>query len=186
MPILKKDIDLWPTNLLSFQPDPEGVNRRWFALFVKPNHDKVLMRKLLTQGKKYCAFLMPHSGKTPGGRKTLSYKPLFPGYVFLFGNDTDRYDAVCTDSVLKTLIIPDQLSLHQDLNRIQSAILAGYPIGQAQEIDPGRLVKIVSGPLSGFTGKCVQRAGKSRLILNLSFIQQSAWVEVEDSLIEAI
>lgn len=183
MPILAKDVDLHPADLLASSPEP-GIDTRWYALYTRPRQEKVLLRRLHDAGKSFCGLLAPRRFRTPGGRIKTSFLPLFPGYVFLNGTDDDRYDAVCTNCVLQVLDVTDGESLQSDLNRIHQAILSGKEVTRIDRIQQGQSVKIVSGPLAGHSGVMMQKKGKSRLVLSLSFIQQGAAVEIDDAVVE--
>lgn len=183
MPILAKDVDVSPPDLLSRAGTPV-LDRRWYALYTKPRQEKMLLRRLQGGGKSYCGLLVPRRFRLPSGRLKTSFTPLFPGYVFLNGTDEDRYDAVCTDCVLQVLDVADGETLRMDLNRIYQAILSGREVTRIERLQRGQMVRIVSGPLSGHSGVLVAKKGKSRLVLSLSFIQQGAAVEIDDAVVE--
>lgn len=185
MPVLKKDLDISPPGLLDADCSEGKTNRRWFALYTKPRQEKILMRHLHTLHKSFCGLLVPHRSCMPSGRISTSHIPLFPGYVFLFGTDVDRYDALCTHCVIDVLPVWDQQSLQLDLRKIYSAILSGREVSRASKLEQGQMVRVVAGPLTGLTGVFLKRKGRSRLLLNLAFIQQGAMVEVDDTWIEA-
>ena len=184
MPILKKDIDINPVDLLGSKA-LESPNRRWFALYTKPRQEKVLLRRLLSGGKSFCGLLVPNCSRMPAGRMKTSYEPLFPGYVFLHGTHDDRYDAVCTGCVLQVLDVFDGESLCSDLKRIHDAICNGCQVTRGESIHDGQRVRVLAGPLTGQTGVLLYKKGQTRLVLSLEFIQQSAMVEIDSSIVEA-
>ncbi len=122
----------------------------------------------------------------PSGKVKTSYLPLFPNYVFLFGNEHDRYRAVCTDCVNHVLDVDDGERLQFDLRRIRQAILSGREVSAVPTLQQGQPVRIISGPLSGHEGLVFRKQGKSRLVLSMTFIRQSAEVEIDDSAIEPL
>lgn len=183
MPILEKDIDVSPPNLLEAIPSAGG-DHRWFALYTKPRQEKVLLRRLQVLKKSFCGLLVPNRSRMPSGRIMTSHIPLFPGYVFLFGTDVDRYDALCTHCIIDVLYVGDGESLQEDLRRIHAAIRSGSKVTRVAKLEKGQLVRVVAGPLAGQTGVFLGRKGQSRLILSLAFIQQGAMVEMDDALIE--
>lgn len=185
MPILAKDVDLWPPDLLS--PDFTGtIEQHWHCLCTKPRQDKKLLRRLQSEGKSYCGLLVPKRLRMGSGRIRTSHLPLFPGYVFLFGDSEDRYDAVCTGCVSHVLIVKDGDSLRRDLRQIHEVIESGQPVTSVDRIQRGQSVRIMSGPLAGQTGTLLYRKGKSRLVLSLSFIQRGAEVDIDDALVEPL
>lgn len=180
MPILAKDIDISPSDLL-WSNSPAD---RWFALYTKPRQEKVLLRRLYTADKNFCGLLMPNRSRMPAGRIKTSHLPLFPGYVFLCGTEEDRYDAVCTGCVTQVLDVHDSESLVHDLRNLHHAIESGQPLTRVERMQPGQNVKVVAGPLRGHSGVLLKGKGKSKLILKLSFIQQGAMVEIDDAVVE--
>jgi transcription antitermination factor NusG len=183
MPILAKDVDLWPPNLLSTE-SPIDPSSDWYALYTKPRREKVLIRHLRAAGKSFCGLLVPQRSRVPSGRIVTSHLPLFPGYVFLNGSDTDRYDAVCTNCVSQVLDVPNGESLRNDLRQIHDAIQSGRSVTRVERIQKGQPVRIVAGPLAGQNGIYLHKKSKSRLVLSLSFIQQSAVIEIDDAVVE--
>ena len=184
MPILAKDTDINPPNLLGSKV-LELPNRRWFALYTKPRQEKVLLRRLFSGGKSFCGLLVPNRSRMPAGRMKTSYEPLFPGYVFLHGTHDDRYDAVCTGCVLQVLDVFDGESLCSDLKRIHDAICNGCHVTRAETLHEGQQVRVLAGPLTGQTGVLLYKKGQCRLVLSLEFIKQSAMVEIDSSIVEA-
>ena len=185
MPILDKDIDVFPEDLLWQRPS--GVpDQCWFGLYTKPRQEKALTRRLHAMGKSFCGLLAPNEIRTPAGRKKISHLPLFPGYVFLFGSDVDRYDAVCTNRVIDVLIVNDGERLRDDLLKIHTAISSGCRVTRVNRLEEGQQVRVVSGPLVGQTGFYVKKKSQSRLILSLSFINQAASVEIDEQLVEPV
>ena len=184
MPILKKDTDINPPDLLGSKIQ-DFPDRQWFALYTKPRQEKILLRRLFNGGKSFCGLLVPNRSRMPAGRMKTSYEPLFPGYVFLHGTHEDRYDAVCSGCVLQVLDVFDGESLCSDLKRIHDAICNGYRVMRAEAIHNGQRVRVLAGPLTGQTGVLLYKKGQSRLVLSLEFIQQSAMVEIDSSIVEA-
>jgi transcriptional antiterminator RfaH len=184
MPILKKDTDVNPPSLLDSR-SLSFPSRRWFVLYTKPRQDKVLLRRLLSGGKSFCGLLVANRSRMPAGRMKTTWEPRFPGYVFLHGTQEARYDAVCTGCVQQVLDVFDGESLRCDLKRIHDAIVNGLQVQRAESIEKGQRVRVLAGPLRGHTGILLFRKGECRLVLSLSFIQQSAMVEIDSSLVEA-
>lgn len=184
MPILEKDIDVSPASLLTASDSATRENR-WYALYTKPRQEKVLVRRLSVMGKSFCGLLTPNRIRMPSGRIKTSHIPLFPGYVFLYGTDVDRYDSLCTRCVISVLPVCDGEALRRDLRKIHVAIMSGYRVTRADRLQRGQLVRVVAGPLAGQTGLFLSRKSHSRLLISLAFIQQGALVEMDESLVEA-
>src|SRR5438477_12409063 len=99
MPILAREPDLFPDDLLDRAEACDDLEEGWWALYTSARREKALMRKLH-------ALSIPHYGPTirkldrsPSGRLRESFVPLFPSYVFLFGTENHRYHALTTNCV---------------------------------------------------------------------------------------
>src|SRR6266852_7474300 len=84
MPLLPPEVFVWPEELL-VQPLPAGETGRWWALHSRPRAEKTLARHFLGRG---LAFFLPLAKKRwrNRGRLFTSTSPLFPGYIFLWGD----------------------------------------------------------------------------------------------------
>lgn len=185
MPILSKEPDVFPNDLLDRKVVTDD-SRKWHVLYTKSRQDKVLARRLSTMNLSFCCLQVPKVNRMPSGKVRTSYLPLFPNYVFLFGNEHDRYRAVCTDCVNHVLDVDDSERLQFDLRRIHQAIQSGREVSAVPMLQQGQPVRIISGPLSGHEGLVFRKQGKSRLVLSMTFIRQSAEVEIDDSAIEPL
>lgn len=177
MPILKKEPDLYPENLLD---DLERFDSAWLFSLIS-RREKDFMRKL---AKKEIAFYGPMFEKryrSPNGRFRKSYAPLFPNYVFVFGNDDDRYEAMTTNCVSKYVPITDVGQLQQDLNQIKHVIDSGVAIMPEEKLEPGDPVYVKNGPFKGFEGKVIRRENQTRLLVFVHFIEQGVSMEIDQS-----
>jgi transcription antitermination factor NusG len=183
MPIVAKDTDVSPPDLLLADLP---ASKQWYALHTRPRKDKVLMRRLFRMGKAFCGLLVPKRNRMPSGKVKTSYLPLFPNYVFLYGDADDRYDALTTDCVQRVLDVQAEegQQLQTDLARIHDAILHGKSVTAVPFSEKGHPVRIVSGPLAGKEGIILQRRGKTRIVLSLTFLQQGAAIEIDEALVE--
>lgn len=118
-------------------------------------------------------------------RKTVSFdKPIFPNYVFLQIDPRNAKRVYQSDYVANLLEVIDQQTFAQQLDDILLALREEYEVMLAPQVVPGRVVRIVSGPLRGMQGIVEQRSGKVLVLLRLDFIRQSAAVRVEASDVE--
>src|SRR5690349_6602160 len=111
MPILPAEPDQFPVDLWEdghLDPDPQ---RRWWCLHTKPRQEKATARHLLAQCLPFYLPLVVQEGRTPGGRKTRSIVPLFPGYLFLHGDDRARVEALKGNTLAGVLAVGDSTAL---------------------------------------------------------------------------
>jgi len=171
---------VWPESLFD---DPQ--DGQWWVLHVKPRAEKALARKCF---KRQARFFLPQSRRPrrDPGRVKDAYHPLFPGYLFLFGAESDRVTALETNLVVNVLKVPDQKELFEDLKRINRVIENGLTVLPMERLTPGSPVSIMDGPLAGLQGTVIRHKNKSTLILKVAFLQQAASVEIDNWMVEPI
>ena len=93
-------------------------------LHTKPRQEKSLARQL---GDKQLPFYLPVVARRVPvrGRVLTSFVPLFPGYVFLLADRDERVAALATARVVRSLVVPDQTLLWNDLRQVQRLIASG-------------------------------------------------------------
>ncbi len=186
MPILQREPDLFPADLLE-QAEPAGDNGSpWWALYTMSRREKQLTRQLHRWEIPFYAPLIERRTRSPGGRVRVSHVPLFAGYVFLRGNEEARYRALTTNCVSRTLSVPNPADLVRDLRQIQQMIACGAPLSPEARLQPGMKVRVRNGPLFGLEGVVVTRRGQQRLLVAVKFLQQGASVLLDDFQVERI
>jgi transcription antitermination factor NusG len=180
MPILPRQRDLFPADLLDADGPAPVVPAIWVAFYTLARREKDLMRKLEAVGIPFYAPLIRRRLRSPGGRTRDSHVPLFPGYVFSRVDDDQRRAALATNTIARWLPIVDEAALVDDLRGIKQLIDADRPLTPEARIEPGQLVRVRSGALRGLEGTVVRRHGEQRLVVAVRFLNQGASVELED------
>lgn len=191
MPILARESDIFPEQLLE---PAEGMRADvglaetgpWWALYTLPRREKELMRRLRAWQVPFYSPIIETRRQSPQGRVRKSYLPLFAGYVFLCGNEEQRYRAMTSNCVSRCLVVPDAKRLVEDLRQIRRLILADVPLTPESRIQPGAPVRVRSGSLMGVEGVVVRRENQQRLLVAVSFLQQGASLLLDDFQVEAI
>src|SRR5439155_19793266 len=181
MPLLPPEVFVWPEDLL-VQPLPAGETGRWWPLHTHPRAEKTLARHFL--GREL-SFFLPLAKKRwrNRGRLFTSTSPLFPGYIFLWGDEEARVAALTTNQVDHCIRVEDQAQLHQDLARVHRLMASGEPLTPEERIQPGDWVEITSGPLEGLQGKIIRRGKHLRFFVEVHFLQRGASVEIDAAMI---
>src|SRR5262245_11823677 len=115
MPILARELDVFPHDLLQDPNLGREQDRRWWAMYTKSRHEKELMRRLHGLNIAFYTPLIERSQRSPAGRIRTAHVALFSGYVFMYGGDDDRYRALATNCVSRWLAAPDGVELTRDL-----------------------------------------------------------------------
>jgi len=184
MPILAAEPDLYPEGLFSdVEPIQPCTSEAW-ALYCLSNKEKALMRRLRALNIPHYGPLVAKRYRSPAGRLRTSYVPLFAGYVFLFGDEVQRYHAKCTGYISRCIEVSDAQQLTEDLGQIHRLIEMGAPLTAEERLVPGMLVRIRSGAFAGFEGTIIQRNKETRLMVAIDFLQQGASVLLDDCQVE--
>ncbi len=120
------------------------------------------------------------------GRSWLATLPLFPGYMFLCGDEDDRLAAVKTGRIVRTIHVPDQEKLAAELSAIQRLLSAGMAVDAYPSLTKGKRCRVRSGPLRGVEGAVARKKGTSRFVVEISILGQGAAVEIDGELLEPI
>lgn len=186
MPILPKEPEIYPEELLDWplQADSEGF--QWWVLYTLARREKDLMRRLRSMEVPFYCPLTERKSRTPSGRKRVSYVPLFAGYVFLCGREEQRYMALKTNCISKVLPVNDPIPLVNDLRQIRQLIESEAPLLPEARLERGMRVRIRTGPLMGVEGVVVRRRGKDHLLVAVEFLQRGASVSLEDFEVELV
>jgi transcription termination/antitermination protein NusG len=175
---------LWPENLFEVRvqaPDPHP----WFVCHVRPRTEKTVARKLRSHG---IAHFLPQVERRKRYQRRLvcSHLPLFPGYIFVVGNDPDRGCAIDLKEVVRSLSVDDQRQIERELLDIDRLLRSGQPVTREERLRPGALARIVSGPLTGLCGHVLKNRNGLKLVLQVHFLQRGLSIEVDSSMIEAM
>jgi transcriptional antiterminator RfaH len=184
MPILKREHDIFPEDLLlPERPPDEG--RDWWAVYTKARQEKAMARELYAQ---QVPFYLPLVTRTlmVRGRRVESLLPLFTGYIFLYIDDEERLKALKTNRTSQFIPAPAGEKLSAELRHVQRLIDSKAPLTVEHRLFPGTRVRVKSGPFMGVEGVVEEQRGKSRLIVEVAFLQQSVSVQIDELLVEPV
>ena len=178
MPLLPLEPFVHPADLLTTPGQGSDSAESWWVLHTRPRAEKALARKLLARRQD---FFLPLFQKRLQirGRSLASYVPLFPGYVFLRGDEAARLEALRTNQILRVLPVPEKERLRADLARIYQLMECGSPVAPEDRLEAGMPVVLTAGPLAGLHGKIIRRNRPMRFVVEVDFIQRGASVEIE-------
>src|SRR5262245_47866249 len=184
MPILASETSLFPDNLLDNFTE-ESSERRWWAVYTRSRMEKALARQLFKMEVPFYLPLIPKTTRV-GGRPMKSLLPLFGGYLFLYGTDSERIETLETNRVAQILAASRAAELTQDLRNVRALIESGIPLTPEGRLQPGQPVRVKSGMLMGLEGVVLSRRGEDRLLVAVHFLQQGVSVQINDYQVEAI
>jgi transcription antitermination factor NusG len=152
---------------------------------VRSRQEKTLARHLREHGVRH---YLPQAEKHTrrGGRNFVSHLPLFPGYVFFRAAAEERLRAVRSNLIAHLLEVEDPLRLERELADLWRLQQHGLPLVSHPWVQPGDEVRIVEGPLRGWTGTVLREKGALRLVVSVSFLRQSVAAELDRDAIEPL
>lgn len=186
MPLLPKQRDIFPGDLLDPDASPAAASGRWIAFYTISRREKDLMRKLEAAAVPFFAPLVRRRLQSPAGRVRSSFVPLFPGYVFSRVDDEQRRQALATNTIARWIPVTDERMLVDDLRAIKRLVDADHPLTPESRLETGHRVRVRGGPLRGLEGVVVRRRGTERLVVAVRFLNQGASVELEDIDVERL
>ena len=127
MPLLPLEPYLFPDHLFNAPEWPSEADACWWVLHTRPRAEKSLARRFLDRRLSF--FLPLHQRQWRNqGRRFCSHVPLFPGYVFLYGDGHARWEALRTNLVANVLPVADQDQLYADLTRVHQLMASSVPL----------------------------------------------------------
>lgn len=157
----------------------------WFALHVKPQHEKAVEQQLnarLLEG--YSPYYSAR--RRWSDRVKIVQFPLFPRYVFCRFSFEERLKVLGIPSVISIVGFggaPCPLS-DAEIQSVKSMVASGLPLMPWPCLRIGERVRICHGPLSGLEGILTREKGGYRLVVTIELLQRAVAVEIERDLIE--
>jgi transcription antitermination factor NusG len=186
MPILPAEPDMYPEDLWDEVARPLESERRWFCLHTRPRQEKATARDLRAARVPFYLPQIVREDRTPAGRKTSSILPLFGGYMFLFGDDTQRVRALKGNRLVNVLEVADQDTLAFELRQIHQMLCSGLAIQPEPSPPVGTRIRIKSGPLAGLIGTVVRRGKRDHFVAVVKILGLGATVALEDWQVEIL
>jgi transcription antitermination factor NusG len=183
MPLIASEPTRFPDRLLIDANALAGHPGRWWAVHTKSRAEKTLARHLHGRSVPYYLPLYHRTWRNQG-RVFNSYLPLFPGYVFFYGDDDGRTAALESNVVSTLLPVRDPAGLVGYLARVAGLLTAAAKVTPTALLGFGRPVRITAGPFEGLTGTLERHGSQLRLVVRVAFLNQAVWTEVERWMVE--
>ncbi|MGD0546722.1 MAG: UpxY family transcription antiterminator [Terracidiphilus sp.] len=172
-------------------PDPpqeKPLAPKWFAVYTTPRHEKRVGQYLSQREIEHYLPLYQVRHKWSDGSTVTLDLPLFPGYLFVRIERSER---------VRVLEVPGVLTLVGGTGRQPAALpeaeiealRAGLNLRHAEPhplLTVGQRARIRSGPLAGMEGVVVRKKNSLRVVLTMDLILQSVAVEVDGSELETL
>ena len=154
----------------------ESELKRWFVLQTKPRKEKIVLQQI--EQKKievYSPFI--EKIRIWSDRKKKIQVPLFSGYVFIHGDESERIKAI-TDTIgaMKYIYFQKRPAVVNDreIEIIKQALLSPEKISiEEKMIKKGDLIIVSHGLFKGMKGYVNEFRGKYKLTVNLEELSYS-------------
>jgi transcription antitermination factor NusG len=159
----------------------------WYAAYTKSRHEKKVAAHL--EMKRVEVFVpLYNATHIWNGRRAALQLPLFPGYVFVRISLEDRMRVLEAPGVIHLvgsagLPIPLPDAEVDQLRKCLAPELKAEPLPYLRT---GDQVRIVDGPLAGWTGMVVRHDGETRFVISVDLIMRSVAIKVEAWQLELI
>jgi transcription antitermination factor NusG len=153
----------------------------WYALRVRPRHEKTVASTLLTKGYEGFLPLYRHRSRWSDRIKEVLL-PLFPGYLFCRFDVNHRLPVLVTPGVIEVVgigRIPYPVD-ENEISSLQSIIVSNLQVERRSYLNIGTRVRIELGPLAGTEGILTGKKGKRKLVVSVSLLQRSVAVEIDE------
>jgi transcriptional antiterminator NusG len=160
------DVGVVEAGLCSLRCEPAARSNRWYALYVRSRHEKVVEAGL--KGKRV-------------DRIADIDVPLFPGYVFCLFDSNKRLPILVTPGVVGIVGPGHRPEPVEDIEiaSIRTLALSGRPVQPWPFLRSGQRVRLQAGPLVGAEGIFLRVKDEYHLVVSVTLLQRSVSVIVE-------
>ena len=159
----------------------------WFALQVKPRHEKSVSLALKMKG--YEEFLPLYTAKHRWSDRYKEVKrPLFAGYTFCYFDPERRLPILQTAGVRAIIGFGDgPIAVNeQEIEAVQAIIQSGLSAVPYPDIEVGETVRLKQGPLCGLEGVLKQYRDSDRLVVSVTLLRRSVAVEIDRAWVDQL
>lgn len=166
----------------------ETSNRgpQWYALTVKPNHERATAQALGCKDLESFLPLYLTRRRWSDRIKELEL-PLFAGYVFCRFADGERAQALATPGVTSVVGFGNRSApvAEEEIQALRTMLASGLPVGPWPYLRVGERVRIEAGPLCGLEGILTQVKDVWRVVVSVELLQRSVAAEVDRDVLAA-
>jgi transcription antitermination factor NusG len=156
----------------------------WFALRVRPNHERTTALSLGNQG--FEEFVPLHRVRRRWSDRVKELDAaLFPGYIFCRFSRVERsrvLSAPGVESIIgfgKTDIAVDD----SEIAAVRALVASGRPLAPWPYLRIGQNIAIEAGPLAGLRGVVLRDQNAWRVVVSVEALDRSVTVEVDREMI---
>jgi transcription antitermination factor NusG len=160
--------------------NPDASTNRWYALYVRSRHEKVV--EIGLRGKGYSAFSPFYRTKRKRVDRIAEIDvPLFPGYVFCYFDSNSRLPILTTPGIVG-VVGPGHRPQPVDdteIASIRTLALSGHPVQPWTFLRSGQRIRLQAGPLMGAEGIFLRVKDEYHLVVSITLLQRAVSVVIE-------
>lgn len=184
MPAIAAQPHTLPDGLFSLISDGD-LSGNWWVIHTRPRSEKSLARHISSHGGAY--FLPMGTIKRRVQRRWVETQlPLFPGYLFLYGNEQSYLNALGSNKIVNHLEVRDEPQLHQDLLGLHRLIESNHSLSLEPKLNVGSQVEITDGALAGLRGRVTRCDTETRIIIEVKMLNQQVSAQIDSCLLRKI
>jgi transcription antitermination factor NusG len=166
---------------------PGMIAEQWYAVSVRPRHEKAVIRHLQHRGLDYFLPLYRSVRRWKDRRKALEMA-LFPGYVFVNISADSSSAVLHAPGVVRFVSFQGKPAVvpASEIRALETGIATGCQPRPHPYLRQGRRVRVKSGPLTNTEGILVRRKDGLRLVLSINLIMRSVMLEVDEADVEPL
>ncbi len=159
----------------------------WFALTVRPQHEKAVADSLAARSLESYVPLYRDRRRWTDRVKTVEI-PVFSRYVFSRFSFNDRLKVLSTPGVVSVVSFggkPAPLA-DDEVPTMKALVGSGLPVAPWDYLRAGQRVLIREGPMSGLEGIMLREKSALRIVVNIELLQRAIAVEIDRRLVRAL
>lgn len=152
----------------------------WYAVQTCARHEKRVQERLDERAIE-CFLPLYEMTSRWKDRNVRLQLPLFPGYVFVHMDLTERLKVLQTAGVVKFVgfgVTATPLP-NEEMATLRRGLLGGVRVEPYPYLKVGRRARVKSGPFQGMVGILLRRKNAERFVISLDAIARSMVVEVD-------
>lgn len=178
-----------PENSLSSAEYEKRWNTaRWFALYTRSRHEKLVDGELRKKGLE--TFLPLRSiTRHWSDRNKIVQEPLFKGYLFVRLPLRDRWTILNTKGAVRFVgpHLSDPVEVpERELLTVKQFIAEQINVDPFPYLKEGERVYVRSGPFKGAEGFIVRKDNHCRLVISLDLLMQSVSIQIDQAQVEKV
>lgn len=164
----------------------EAEARAWFAVTVRPNHERTAAQALAAKGLEPFLPLYRARRRWTDRVKQLDL-PLFGGYVFCRFERREKTRVLATPAVISVVGFGHEPASipESEIESLRTLVTSGLQLGPWPFLRVGQRVRIEAGPLAGVHGVLTQVKDAWRVVVSVELLRRAVAVEVDREVVAA-